>query len=38
MLFNLNGAAITFCGILVEYALKYVTYAKEDSGAISFDS
>src|ERR1700693_1884917 len=30
ILFNLNGAAITFCGILVEYALKYTTYAKEN--------
>jgi hypothetical protein len=37
MLFNLNGAAITFCGILVEYALKYTTYAKENPDA-SFDS
>ena len=38
MLFNLNGAAITFCGILVEYALKYATYVKENPGATSFDS
>jgi hypothetical protein len=38
MLFNLNGAAITFCGILVEYALKYTTYAKENPGVPNFDS
>jgi hypothetical protein len=38
ILFNLNGAAITFCGILVEYALKYTTYAKENPGTTSFDS
>lgn len=36
MLFKLNGAAITFCGILVEYALKFSTYVKENPGA-SFD-
>jgi len=34
----LNGAAITFCGILVEYALKYTTYARENPGITSFDS
>ena len=38
MLFNLNGAAITFCGILVEYALKHATYIKENPGATSFDT
>jgi len=38
VLFNLNGAAITFCGILVQYALKYTTYAKENPGAPNFDS
>jgi hypothetical protein len=38
LLFNLNGAAITFCGILVEYALKYATYMKENPGATSFDT
>ncbi|SRR5260221_450695 len=38
LLFNLNGAAITFCGILVEYALKYATYVKESPGATSFDT
>jgi len=38
MLFNLNGAAITFCGILVEYALKYTMYAKENPGVPNFDS
>ena len=38
MLFNLNGAAITFCGILVEYALKYATYIKENPSATSFDT
>ena len=38
MLFNLNGAAITFCGILVEYALKYTAYAKENPGVPNFDS
>ncbi|MHB8158687.1 MAG: hypothetical protein ACYDEQ_15100 [Desulfocucumaceae bacterium] len=26
ILFGVNGAAITLCGILVEYVLKYVTY------------
>jgi hypothetical protein len=35
MLFNLNGAAITFCGIL---GLKYTTYAKENPGVPNFDS
>ena len=38
ILFKLNGAAITFCGILVEYALKYTTYARENPGITSFDS
>jgi hypothetical protein len=38
MLFNLNGAAITFCGMLVEYALKYATYVKENPDTTSFDS
>jgi len=38
MLFNLNGAAITFCGILIEYALKYATYRKENPGIATFDS
>jgi hypothetical protein len=38
ILFNLDGAAITFCGMLVEYALKYATYRKENPGAASFDS
>jgi hypothetical protein len=38
MLFNLNGAAITFCGMLVEYVLKYTTYAKENPGVPNFDS
>jgi hypothetical protein len=38
LLFKLNGAAITFCGILVEYALKYAIYLKENPGATSFDT
>jgi hypothetical protein len=38
MLFNLNGAAIAFCGILIEYALKYTTYAKENPGVPNLDS
>jgi hypothetical protein len=38
MLFNLNGAAITFCGMLVEYALKFATYVKENPDTTSFDS
>src|SRR5258708_13570049 len=38
LLFNLNGAAITFCGILVEYALKYTTYAKKNPAVPNFDS
>jgi hypothetical protein len=38
ILFNLNGAAIIFCGILVEYALKYTTYAKENAGVPNFES
>ena len=38
ILFNLNGAAITFCGILVEYGLKYTTYAKENPGVPNFES
>jgi hypothetical protein len=37
MLFNLNGAAITFCGVLVEYMLKYATYIRENPGA-TFDT
>ncbi|MFA5877726.1 MAG: hypothetical protein WC880_05210 [Candidatus Paceibacterota bacterium] len=38
ILFDMNGAAITFCGILVEYALKYTTYMKENPGTADFDS
>jgi hypothetical protein len=38
LLFNLNGAAITFAGILVEYALKYATYVRENPDATSFDT
>lgn len=38
ILFRLNGTAITFCGILVEYALKYATYARENPGSTTFDS
>jgi len=38
LLFNLNGAAITFAGILVEYALKYATYVMENPDATSFDT
>ena len=38
ILFNLDGAAITFCGMLVEYALKYATYVKENPGTTSFNS
>jgi hypothetical protein len=38
ILFNLDRVAITFCGVLVEYALKYATYRKENPGADSFDS
>ncbi len=38
ILFDMNGAAITFCGSLVEYTLKYATYMKENPGAADFDS
>ena len=38
VLFNTNGAAITFCGILLEYTLKYTTYRQENHGNLNFDS
>jgi hypothetical protein len=38
ILFSLDGAAVTFCGILVEYALKYAIYIKENPGTTSFDT
>lgn len=38
ILFDMNGAAITFCGILIEYALKYATFLKETGGRSTFDS
>ena len=34
----MNGAAITFCGILLEYTLKYTTYRQENHGNLNFDS
>ncbi len=38
ILFNMNGAAITFCGILLEYTLKYATYRQENHSNPNFDS
>ena len=38
ILFDMNGAAITFCGILVEYALKYTTFIREAGVKSTFDS
>jgi len=38
ILFNMNGVAITFCGILLEYALKYTTYCQENHSNPNFDS
>lgn len=38
ILFDMNGAAITFCGILIEYALKYATFIRETGGGSTFDS
>jgi len=38
ILFGLNGTAITLCGILLEFALKYAIYLKEHPGETNFDS
>ncbi len=38
IMFALNGAAITLCGILVEYALKYAAYAREVGGVKRYDA
>lgn len=37
ILFGLNGAAITLCGILVEYALKYAAYTIDVGGLQKYD-
>jgi hypothetical protein len=37
IILGLNGAAITLCGILVEYALKYAAYKVEMSGFAKYD-
>ncbi len=38
IIFGLNGAAITLCGVLVEHALKYATYKLEMGGFAKYDS
>jgi hypothetical protein len=38
ILFGLDGTAITLCGILLEFALKYAIYLKEHPGETNFDS
>jgi len=38
ILFDLTGPAITMCGMLVEYALKYAMFAAETRGASTFDA
>lgn len=38
VLFGLNGAAITLCGILVEYVLKYAAYTREVGGHQKYDA
>jgi len=38
ILFDMPGAAITFCGILIEYALKRATFISETSNRVEFDS
>jgi hypothetical protein len=38
IIFGLNGAAITLCGVLVEHALKYATYKIEMGGFAQYDS
>lgn len=37
IIFGLNGAAITLCGVLVEHALKYATYKVEMGGFAKYD-
>src|SRR5262245_4352166 len=37
ILFGVNGAAITLCGILIEFALKYASYIVEVGGFAKFD-
>lgn len=36
--FGLNGAAITMCGILIEYILKLGIYAADTNGSREFDA
>jgi hypothetical protein len=37
-LFGLNGAAITLCGILVEFVMKYAVFFRQHGAKIKFDS
>jgi len=37
MLFGLNGAAITLCGILIEFALKQISYYYENGRSFAYN-
>lgn len=38
MMFGMNGTAITLCGILVEFMLKYAIFSNRQTDNINFDS
>ncbi len=38
MMFGMNGTAITLCGILVEFILKYAIFSKRQEDNVNFDS
>lgn len=38
LMFGMNGTAITLCGILVEFMLKYSIFSKRQKGNVKFDS
>jgi hypothetical protein len=38
MMFGMNGTAITFCGIMVEFILKYAIFSKCQKDNVNFDS
>lgn len=38
MMFGMNGTAITLCGILVEFMLKYAIFSKRQEGNVQFNS
>jgi len=37
-LFGLNGAAITLCGILIEFVVRYAVFCREHGAKVKFDS